>query len=119
MIKWIDKKQTYLSSPCPHLLPEYRAFHGLSRGQSLRLERPWILELEGHLPRKMPASDSNLGKKQIFTVLTADILGRTVTILSLYPMTQNRCIGASSVLQATQDTTADIQIHLGCKDVLF
>lgn len=65
-IKQIDKKQTCLSSPRPHLLPEYRSFHGPSRGQSLRLERLWVLELEGHLPRKMPALDGNLSKKQIF-----------------------------------------------------
>lgn len=63
VIKRIDKKQTCLSSPRPHLLPEYRSFHRPSRGQSLRLERPWVLELEGHLPRKMPALDGNLSKK--------------------------------------------------------
>lgn len=68
----VDRKETDMPlQSLSHLLPEYRAFHRPSRGHSLRLERPWVLELEGHLPRKMPALDGNLSKKQIFTVLNS------------------------------------------------
>ena len=107
----VERKETDMPlQSLSHLLPEYRAVHRPSRGQSLRLERPWVLELEGHLPRKMPALMATWVRNRFSLCWTADILGRTVTIFSLYPMTQNRCTDASSVLQATWVTTTDTQI---------